>query len=195
MYYKGWTGKSDREKSLLKAEFERLKLVQKEQKNNPKLQMSDFCNWMAFKGILICIAMSWFVQVSGCIVLTGYASLIFEISGSTWSVDASAISMVVFQIIGGLVSTQLGDAFGRKTTLFISLLGSALGLSIFSLYLYLHHLGYQLSNYMWLPVVSLSFVSFISSAGIMALGSTCIIENFATKVRFCDPKIIKQRPK
>ncbi|XP_055296011.1 facilitated trehalose transporter Tret1-like [Sitodiplosis mosellana] len=183
MYYKRCTGKSDGEKSLLKAEFERIKLVEEEQKNSPKLQLNDFCNWIAVKGILTCIAVWWFTQTTGCLVFTNYASLIFAISGSSLSVDASAIILAIFQIIGGLTSTQIGDAFGRKTILFTSLLGSAFGLFVLSSYLYLHHLGYQLSNYMWLPIVCLSFVMFISSGGILSLGNTCVVENFPTKIR------------
>ncbi|XP_055307285.1 facilitated trehalose transporter Tret1-like, partial [Sitodiplosis mosellana] len=180
MYYKGCTGETDREKSLLKTEFDRMKLLEEERKNGSTMQLNDFCNWSAFKGVATCVAMSWFTQVT---VLMYYASLIFKLSGSVFSVDVSAIILAIVQIIGGLTSTQFGDTFGRKTTFFISLLGSAFGLFIFSTYLYFLHHGYGLSKCTWLPVVCLSFVMFISTAGILALVHTCIVENFPPKIR------------
>lgn len=182
MFYKGCTDKMDHVKSQFQAELERLKLIEEERRNSPKLQLNDFWNWMVFKGLLTSTAITWFTQATGCLVLMNYASLIFEISNTNFSIDVSAIILAVVQIIGGLASTQLGDTLGRKTTLFISLFGSALGLFVFSTFLYLQHHGYGLSNFMWLPVVCLSFVMFISSAGICALANTCVVENFPTKV-------------
>lgn len=179
MYYKGCAGKTDREKSRLQAEFERIKSLEEERKNSPSMELKDFCNLSTVKGIKTCIAMSWFTQVT---ILMYYASLIFKLSDSIFSVDVSAIVLAFFQIIGGLISTQFGDTFGRKTTFFISLFGSAFGLFIFSIYLYFHHHGYDLSKYTWLPVVCMSFVMFISTAGILALAHTCIVENFPPKV-------------
>ncbi|XP_055296009.1 facilitated trehalose transporter Tret1-like [Sitodiplosis mosellana] len=179
-YYKGCTGETDREKTHLKSEFERMKLLEEERKNCPKLQLKDFCNWSAFKGIVTCMAMSWFTSES---LFISYASMIFKISQSAFSPDISAIILAIVQIIGGLTSTQIGDAFGRKTILFTSLLGLAFGLFVFSTYLYLLHHSFELVNYAWLPVVCLSFAIFSSSAGISAIANTCVIENFPTKIR------------
>lgn len=126
------------------------------------------------------------MQTTGAVIIMNYASLIFGISGSALSIDASGIILAVIQILGGLVSTQLGDTFGRKTTLFISLSGSAFGLLTFTVYSYLRQNGYDVSSYLWLPVVCLSLIIFISSAGIVALANTCTVENFSPKVnKFC----------
>lgn len=182
MYYKGCAAKNDREKTYLKTEFERMKLLEEERKNSPTIRLKDFYKWSACKGILTCIAMSWFTQES---VFISYASIMFEISRSALSTDVSSIILAAVQIVGGLTSTQIGDAFGRKTILFVSLLGSALGLFIFTTYLYLLHLDYDLVNYAWLPVVCLSFTIFSSSAGITAIANTCVVENFPTKVSAC----------
>lgn len=59
MYYKGCNGKNDNEKFILKAEFEQMKLMEEERKRNSKIQLKDFCNRMAVKGIVTSIAMSW----------------------------------------------------------------------------------------------------------------------------------------
>lgn len=62
MYYKNCDGKTELEKSLLKAEFERLKSIENERKKNEKLEWSDFCNRKAFKGAATAIAMAIFMQ-------------------------------------------------------------------------------------------------------------------------------------
>lgn len=72
---------------------------------------------MALKGILVSMAMSWDVTLSpfNC------APLIFEKFGQTiLSTNVSSIVLAVLaidQIVGGFVSTQMGDTFGRRTTL------------------------------------------------------------------------------
>lgn len=181
-YYKGIEGENEREKSSLKMEFDRLKMIVNEQEQSKKLELSDFTNKMAFKGITTSIAMAWFIQCPGSFVFINYAMLIFEQSGTVLDPHISSIILAIVQIIGGLVSTQLGDTFGRKTTLFISLFGSLVGLFTFATYSYLRHNDYDVSQYMWLPVVSLSFIIFIASSGIVALAHICAIENFPPKV-------------
>lgn len=182
MYYKGCKAKSEQEKQLFKIEFERMKLIEEERKQTAEIEMNDIFNRMALKGIVISIAMAWFQQTTGSYLITNYAYLIFKISGTVLSIDASAIILAIAQIIGGLVSTQLGDTFDRKTTLHVSLLGSATGLFIFAIYSYMQQTGHDVSNYLWLPVICLSVVMFISSAGVMPLANICAIENFPRKV-------------
>lgn len=182
MYYKACNYNNDRERLLLKAEFERLKLLEEDRKKNPKLQIKDFWNQMAFKGIVTAIAMSWFFQATGCFIITSYASLIFKISGTALSIDISTIILAAVQIAGGLVSTQVGDTFGRRISLFVSLAGSAIGLFTFAAYSFLRQSGYDVEMFPWVPDLCLSFIIFISSAGIVALANTCTIENFPPKV-------------
>lgn len=182
MFYKGCKGENDREKIILNAEFNRLKSIIEERKNRPKMQISDFYSSMAVKGIVISISVSWFLQTTGCFIITNFASFIFEKSGTSLGIHTSSIILAIVQIVGGLVSTQIADTFGRKTTLFISLSGSAVGLFIFSAYMYVRHYGYDVTGYLWIPVASLSLIIFISAAGVMALSNICTIENFPSEV-------------
>lgn len=168
----------------MRAEFERIKSLEEERKKSPKLQIKDFSNRAAFKGIVISFAMAWFQHATGLFVFITYASLIFELTDSVFSVNTSIIVMSVFIILGGLVSTLTGDTFGRKTTMISSLFGTAIGLFTISTYSYLHHHNYDVSWLNWLPVVCLSFVMFIASMGILALANTCVVENFPPKVCF-----------
>lgn len=184
MFYKNCNGKNVREKSLLNAELERLKSIDEERKSSPNIKLQDFCNQMVLKGIILSIVMSWLYQMSGYSTFTNYASFIFEKSGTieSFGIHISSIILAVAQIAGGLVSTQLGDTFGRKTTLNISLFGTAIGLFTFSGYMYLRHNGHDVSNFLWIPVTCLSFIIFITSTGIAALINTCVVECFPLKV-------------
>lgn len=115
--------------------------------------------------------------------MINYASYVFEKSGgSILSTNMSSIILAFVQIVGGLVSTQMGDTFGRKTTLAISLCGSIVGLISFAAYLHIRENGYDVTHFVWLPLTSLSLIIFVSSAGILALSNTCAIENFPSKV-------------
>ncbi|XP_031622895.1 facilitated trehalose transporter Tret1-like [Contarinia nasturtii] len=183
IYYKGCEENNERQRTLLNSEFEQLKAVIEERKKSAKLEMKDFCNRPVLKGIFFSIAMSWFLQTTGCFIITNYASLIFEQSGTALGINVSSIVLAIVQIFGGLVSTKMGDAFGRKITLFISLYGSIVGLLIFAVYMYFRQNGYDVSNYVWIPIISSSLIIFVSSAGIMALSNTCTIENFPPKIR------------
>lgn len=173
---------SEKEKSLLNIEFDRLKCVVDERKLCEKLRLKDFCNRNAVKGIATSFAMAWFVQMTGSFLITNYCSMIFGKTGTLLDPKFASIILAVVQIVGGLVSTQLGDTFGRKTTLSISLVGATVGLFCLAVYSYLRHVGYDMSNFLWLPVVCLSIIIFITSAGIVALAHICAIENYHAKV-------------
>lgn len=183
MFYKGWNENVQQQKILLNSEFERLKAIEEERKKSPKIQLKDFHNRMALKGILISIAISWFLQMTGCYTITNYASYIFEKSGKTvFSTNISSIILAIVQIIGGLVSTRMGDTFGRRTILALSLCGSIVGLVTFAGYMFLLQMDCDVTSFNWLPLAMLSMIIFSTSAGIMALSNTCAIENFPSKV-------------
>lgn len=63
-----------------------------------------------------------------------------------------------------------------------SLLGSAAGLFALSLYHYLNLCGNDLSAFVWLPIVSLSTVIFLSAVGIVPLSMVCSVEYLPPKV-------------
>lgn len=184
MFYKSVDDISSRKASLLRDKFERIQMIEREQKRNPKVKLKDFYNRSALKGIGTAIAMVWLFQSTGFFIIVNYASFIYKISGTALRIELSTIVLSGAQILGGLVATRLGDTFGRKTTLIISLFGSATGLSTFAVHSYLHQNEYDVSDYKWVPEVCLSFVIFISSAGICALANTFVVENFPKKVIF-----------
>lgn len=140
-------------------------------------------NREALRGFLKGIILACLVHLSAALVIITYSVVIFDKVGVT-HIDPyiSAITIAIMQLIGTLCSTKFSDSLGRRALLIISLDGSAFGLFAFSLYSYLRQNGYELTAFDWLPVTSLSFVIFISSAGLMPLLFVCTIEGFPTKV-------------
>lgn len=136
------------------------------------------------RGFLNGIILACLVHLSAPLVIITYSVVIFDKIGAT-HIDPyiSAITIAIMQLIGTLCTTKFSDTLGRIKLLTISLLGSSFGLLAFSLYSYLRQSGYDLTAFEWLPVASLSFVVFISSAGLIPLIFVCTVENFPSKVQ------------
>lgn len=151
----------------------------------------NFWLWFAFisvnrkglKGLTNGIVLASMVHLCASFVIVTYAAVIFENVGVT-KMDPyiSVVQIGVMQIIGPLCTSKFSDSLGRKKLLILSLLGSAFGLLLFALYSYLHESGYQMHHYEWIPVISLSFVIFTASAGVVPLVYLCIVENLPSKV-------------
>lgn len=138
----------------------------------------------AIKGILFCILLGWLLQFPGCPTFVNYSVLIFEKSGASL-IDPylASIILAVAQLVGAIFSTQLADTMGRKLAMILSFVGSAIALLILTIYLYLSQTGYvSTTSYSWIPVISMSFIMFVSSAGVLALFSVCFVEYLPTKV-------------
>lgn len=119
---------------------------------------------------------------TGTYVINSYSVLIFEETGTSIDPFTASIVLSIIQIFGCLCSTQFSDRLGRKISLSLSLIGSAIGSLSLIFYLEFVDYGFDLSVYAWLPVLSLSFIIFVSSAGINPLLSVCTVENLPTKV-------------
>lgn len=101
-----------------------------------------------------------------------------------------SIILSLFLILGSLSTTYFADILGRKVLCLISFLGSAFGLLSLSVYHYFHLRGFDLSPFSWVPVTSLSFVIFISAAGIMPMSMIVGVEYLPPKVRISQYTII-----
>lgn len=140
-------------------------------------------NREALKGLSNGIVLSSLVHLSGNLVFVTYAVVIFEKAGASQiSPYVSSITIAVMQLVGNLCTTRLSDSLGRKKLLIISLLGTAFGLFSFALYLYLKSREVDVSTFEWIPVISLSFVIFAASAGVVPLMFVCTVEYLPSKV-------------
>lgn len=122
-------------------------------------------------------------QLSGCFALLNYSATIFRDSGTTISPNTSSIIIASIQCIGTYVSTILVDKVGRKLLLTISSSFTSLGLAVMGTYSFLDSRDFDLHNFYWVPVVSLSFVIFIASIGILPLPFIVLAEVLPSNVR------------
>lgn len=134
------------------------------------------------KGFAICFALNAFSQFTANHTIKTYGVLVFQRAGANVDPHMSSIMLALALIVGALFTTYLADILGRKVLNVISLAGSAFGLFAVATYSYLNVNGHDLSAFDWVPVVSLSFVEFISSAGINALAYVCSVEYLPLKV-------------
>lgn len=147
--------------------------------------ISFAANRCAMKGILIGITLVAISHSTGHYMLTTYAVMIFKIVDSPLLTPYMAsILLAVALILGSLTTHLLADILGRRILIMTSLVGSAIGLFAMAIYDYLKLSDYNLSSFSYIPVMSLSFVIFISSAGIIPLSVLVCIENLSPKVRF-----------
>lgn len=133
--------------------------------------------------MIIGIMLAFLDNTCGNFVMFTYASKIFEESGSHLSPNVSSIILAVVQLAGTLVATKCVETQGRKILLITSMLGSVIGLIAMATYSYCESLGFDVKMFTWVPVTSMAFVVFISSVGIIPLGSVCTVEVLPTNVR------------
>lgn len=140
------------------------------------------------KGLGIGISLVVFSQFTANVAIMSYSVTIFEIFEKTKTSSVfldpylSAIVLAVVLILGSFLGTYFADILPRKFLNFISLAGSAIGLFAISLYQYLQLNGYELAAFQSVPLISLSVVVIMSSAGIMKLATICSVENLPPKV-------------
>lgn len=127
-------------------------------------------------------ALNAFAQFTLNFTIISYAVTIFEKTGTSIDPYISSIVLALALIVGSLLTTYLADMLGRKILNIVSCAGSAIGLFTLSIYYYFYINDYNLASFVWVPVVSLSFVVFISSAGINALAYVCSVECIPAKV-------------
>lgn len=120
--------------------------------------------------------------LTGYMVFATYSVNIFQLSGASIDPYLSSIAFAFLQMIGNLCTARFSDTLGRKLLLIISYSGAAFGLFTFSVYTYIAHLGYDVADFDWIPVTSLSFVIFIASCGSVPLMFLTMVEQLPPKV-------------
>lgn len=134
-------------------------------------------------GILYGSVLSALAFMTGFLVFATYAVVIFKEAGAkNINPHISAISMAVLHLIGNLCTAALSDTLGRKALLITSLLGSACGIFTFAFYCYLRSIGFDVTAFEFVPVISLLFAVFSASTGVVPLMFLSIIEHIPSEV-------------
>lgn len=122
---------------------------------------------------------------TGGMALLAYTASIFKESGSSLSPNLSSIIVAIVQIFGNVCSIFLVERAGRKLLFTISYFGCAFGLAVLGTFSYLKNTGVEFildPRLQWIPLVSFSFVIFISNCGFMAITFLYIAELSPQKV-------------
>lgn len=133
------------------------------------------------KALIIGIVLVVVNQLCGCFAFINYTAEIFAQSGSSLSPSVSAIIVAFIQLFGSVVSTLITERLTRKTLYVLSCCGTIFGLFTFGMHGFLSTLT-DVSQFNWIPIVSMSFVIFIASVGLMPLTFTILSEILPLKV-------------
>lgn len=133
------------------------------------------------KALIIGIVLVTVNQLCGCFAFINYTAEIFQQSGSSLSPNMSAIIIAAIQLAGSVISIFIVEKITRKLLYSLSCCGTIIGLLSFGLHGMLRTF-YDVANFNWVPVVSMSFVIFIASVGIMPLTFTMLAEILPSRV-------------
>lgn len=135
------------------------------------------------KGLLIGLVLFILQQFSGCFTIISYAATIFRDAGSSLSPNLSSIILAIMQIAGCYASTLLVDRAGRKILLLVSTISVTIGLSVLGIFILMGQLGYDVTQYASIPVISLSFVIFMACLGVFSVPFIIMVEVLPLKMR------------
>lgn len=132
-------------------------------------------NRNSMKGLVISTVLTSLSQVTAITAIIVYAVITFEKLGAFRNPFIAPILIPVTVIFGSLLSTFLADKLGRRKLNCLSLLLTACGLFATALFYYLNLNHDNFTAFSWIPVVSLTFSIFVSSAGIVPMGLICSV--------------------
>lgn len=138
---------------------------------------------MALKSYVPAAVLLFVNQFSGIFAMVSYMSDIFDMSGSTMDPDTCTIIIGIVQILGTYATTLLCDVCGRKILLIASSAGVTVGLTCFGFYTHFSQ-KYDLSEWSWVPLVSMSTTIFLGNIGLIGCFFTVLVEIFPLKVVF-----------
>lgn len=133
------------------------------------------------KALIIGLVLVAVNQLSGCFAFINYTAEIFMESGSSLTPNMSAIVVAVIQVVGSTISTLAIGKLSRKLLYAITGFGTIAGLLTFGIHGYLKTY-YNMEDFAWVPIASLSFVIFIASIGLLPMTFVMLSEILPQKV-------------
>ncbi|KAH8263134.1 hypothetical protein KR044_005130, partial [Drosophila immigrans] len=182
---KYFRGISSSENAQLQAELTKLCKPFKtfENGDDDKLRFGDFTNRKARKAFFIGFGIILANQLSGCLIMVKYITIVFRDAGSSLSPMVSSIIVIIIQLVGTYSATLFVERAGRKTLLLISTAGICLGQVAMAFYYYLGQLIVDTSPFNWMPIVAFSLIMFSGSIGVLAVDFVIITEITPPKIR------------
>ncbi|KAM8716072.1 hypothetical protein ACLKA7_003024 [Drosophila subpalustris] len=143
----------------------------------------DFTHPKARKAYFIGLGLILANQLSGCLAMLNYSTLIFKEAGSNMSPMLSTVIVSILQVTGTYSSTLFVERAGRKTLLLFSTSGICLGESAMASYYSLTSHGYDTIKFNWLPIASFSLIIFAGTCGVLTIAFPVIAEITPPKIR------------
>ncbi|XP_069691024.1 facilitated trehalose transporter Tret1-like [Periplaneta americana] len=151
------------------AEEEMAKLRAVMAENSAKVQKVTVKELLSVRGtrkaLLIGIVLAVCQQFCGINPVYGYCAVIFEETGGLLTPEISSFIVCVAGIIGSFFCFFFSDKLGRRVLLISTYTLQGICLCILGVYLYMRHLGTDVSEFGVLPIVSISFYCFFVVAG------------------------------
>lgn len=117
--------------------------------------------------------------LQGTAILNNYVTEIMSSTKSNISPLYASTIITAIMIGANLLYLNIVDRFGRRTLYMWSTLATAIGLTLFALHLYLLT---DNRAFDWVPVVCLSYISFVNSLGMYPIPWLIIVETMPNKV-------------
>ncbi|XP_044728275.1 facilitated trehalose transporter Tret1-like [Chrysoperla carnea] len=159
-------------------------------KNAVKRQMSErgsykdlFVEPGNFRALLICIGLRTSQQLSGIAAVIFYNQYIFAAKNEYISATTAVIIFNSLQMITVCFSSLILDKLGRKILYSLSSAGCAITLGITAIYFYVKQDGMDVSNYFWIPIVSLCSYIVTFNMGMSVIPAAMLTELFPTNVK------------
>lgn len=134
-------------------------------------------------GLSIGLSLMTLYVFNGTFIFLAYASNIFSESGAEMDENTSSIIIAAIQLVGTLVAIFLVDMVGRRVLLVVSSSGCCVGLAAMGAHSYCTINGYDVNDWDWVPVTSLSLTFFAACIGLMPLAFVITAEVLPVNVR------------
>ncbi|XP_034946361.1 facilitated trehalose transporter Tret1-like [Chelonus insularis] len=174
----------NRDKAAVDQELLRLRTLVKEYTNvNKPVGLYDlFRDRATIKGFIIANGLLSGQQTCGITAMLTYASMIFQLSGSSLSPNAATVIVGGIQIIGSGLSTLFIEKAGRRPLILISCLGMLLCHCAVATFLFLQSLSIDVSSLRWIPLVALSVYVITYSLGMGPAPFIVATEVFSSEI-------------
>ncbi|XP_018563927.1 facilitated trehalose transporter Tret1-like [Anoplophora glabripennis] len=163
-------------------ELNRISSAVKEQQENKGSFLDLFRVNSNRKAIFITLGLRTVQQLTGTTVIIFYCKTIFKEAGG-FSPSLSTIIYFSVQLVLAVVSSIVVDLCGRKPLLITSIIGTALSLLAHATYLYLQKIGYDTTEYNFVPLAALLCFVVTFSIGLQTVPLLIMGEIFPTNVK------------
>ncbi|KAK5640825.1 hypothetical protein RI129_009372 [Pyrocoelia pectoralis] len=118
------------------------------------------------RGLIACVGLTIFQQLSGVDAFVVYAVQIFQTAGTTIDAYRSAMIIAAVQVVSAVIAIFIVEKARRRLLLFISTIGSCLALVFMGSYFHMKELEISFNGLNFVPIVSFTIFSLSFALGL-----------------------------